>query len=102
MFSVGYISQLIGKNLCVVNLGIDVSMRMSVNPIVDARVGSIVAQFLSESSIDKAVTKLLCSCCSIFLNMSYFLNNSAAKIHKINKLHKLFYRYLNLCMALVK
>ena len=102
MFSVGYISQMIGKNLCVANLGINVSMRMSVNPIVDAGDGNVVAQFHSESTIYKAVAKYWCSCCSIILNMSYFLNNSAAKIHKINKLHKLFYRYLNLCMSLVK
>ena len=102
MFSVGYISQLIGKNLCVANMRIDVSMRMSVNPIVNAGVGNIVAQFHSESTINKAVSKYWCSCCSIILNMSYFLNNSAAKIHKINKLHKFFYGYLNLCMSLVK
>ncbi len=56
MFSVGYISQLIGKNLCVANLGVDVSMRMSVNPIVNAGVGIIVAQLHSESTFDKAVT----------------------------------------------
>ena len=87
MFLVGYISQLIGKNLCVANMRIDVSMRMSVNPLVDARVGNVVAQLHSESSIDKAVSKYWCGCCSIILNMSYFLNNSAAKVHKMNKLH---------------
>ena len=90
MFSVGDISQLIGKNLCVANMRIDVSMRMSVNPIVNAGVGIIVAQLHSESTFDKAVTELRCSCCSIFLNMSYFLNNSAAKVHKINELHIFF------------
>ncbi len=87
MFSVGYISQMIGKNLCVANLGIDVLMRMSVNPIVNAGVGNVVAQLHSESTFDKAVSKYWCGCCSIILNMSYFLNNNAAKIHKMNKLH---------------
>ena len=57
MFLVGYISQLIGKNLCVANLGIDVSMRMSVNPIVNAGVGNVVAQLHSESTINKAVAE---------------------------------------------
>ena len=61
MFLVGYISQLIGENLCVANLGIDVSMRMSVNPLVDARVGNVVAQLHSESTINKAVAKFWCS-----------------------------------------
>ena len=42
MFLVGDITQLIGENLCVANLGIDVSMRMTVNPIVNAGVGNIV------------------------------------------------------------
>ena len=98
----GDITQLIGENVSVANMRIDVSMRMTVNPIVDAGVGNIVDQLHSESTIDKAVTKLLRTCCSIFLNMSYFLNNNTAKIHKINKLHKFFYRYLNLCMSLVK
>ena len=57
MFSVGYISQLIGKNLCVANLGIDVSMRMTVNPIVNTGDGNVVAQFHSESTIYKAVAE---------------------------------------------
>ena len=61
MFLVGYISQLIGKNLCVANMRIDVSMRMTVNPIVDAGDGNVVAQFHSESTIYKAVAKFWCS-----------------------------------------
>ncbi len=82
MFTVGDITQLIGEDLCVANLCVDVSVRMSVKIVVDAGVGNIVAQLHSKSSIDKAVTKLWYSC-SIFLNMSYYLNNSTAK----NKLH---------------
>ena len=58
MFSMGDITQLIGKDVCVANMRVNVSMRMSVNPIVDAGVGTIVAQLHGKSSIDKAGTKL--------------------------------------------
>ena len=42
MFLVGDITQLIGENVSVANMRVDVSMRMSVNPIVNAGVGNIV------------------------------------------------------------
>ena len=102
MFPVGDITQLIGKNLCVANLGIDVSVRMSVNPIVGAGVGNVATQLHSESSIDKAVTKLWCSCCSKFLNMSFFLNNNVEKIHQINKPHNFFFTDLSTFVCLLR
>ena len=57
MFLVGDITRLIGENVSVANMRVDVSMRMSVNPIVNTGDGNVVAQFHSESTIYKAVAE---------------------------------------------
>lgn len=57
MLSVGDIIQLIGKNVSITNLCIDVSMRMTINPIIDVGFGHIITQFYGESTINEAVTK---------------------------------------------
>lgn len=61
MLSVGDITQLIGKNVSITNLCIDVSMRMTINPIIDVGFGYIITQFYGESTINEAVTKIWCS-----------------------------------------
>lgn len=57
MFSVGDITQLIGKNVSISNLCIDVSVRMTINPIIDVGFGHIITQFYGESTINEAVAK---------------------------------------------
>ena len=49
---------MIGKNLGATYPEIDVSVKKFVNPIVDSKVDNIVAQFHSESFIEKDVTNL--------------------------------------------
>ena len=57
MLFVGDITQLIGKNVSISNLCIDVSVRMTINPIIDVGFGHIITQFYGESTINEAVTK---------------------------------------------
>ena len=52
------IAQLVGQALGVAYHGIDVGVRMSVYPIVNAAVGDIVLQFDSESPVCLAALKL--------------------------------------------
>ena len=53
-----YIAQLVGQALGVAYPGIDVGVRVSVYPIVNAAVGDIVLQFYSESPVCLAALKL--------------------------------------------
>ena len=53
-----YIAQLVGQALGVAYPGIDVGVRVSVYPIVNAAIGDIVLQFYSESPVCLAALKL--------------------------------------------
>lgn len=53
-----YIAQLVGQALGVAYPGIDVGVRVSVYPIVNAAVGDVVLQFYSESPVCLAALKL--------------------------------------------
>ena len=53
-----YIAQLVGQALGVAYPGIDVCVRVSVYPIVNAAIGDIVLQFYSESPVYLAALKL--------------------------------------------
>ena len=53
-----YIAQLVGQALGVAYPGIDVGVRVSVYPIVNAAVGDIVLQFYGESPVCLAALKL--------------------------------------------
>ena len=53
-----YIAQLVGQALGVAYPSIDVGVRVSVYPIVNAAIGDIVLQFYSESPVCLAALKL--------------------------------------------
>ena len=53
-----YIAQLVGQALGVAYPGIDVCVRVSVYPIVNAAIGDIVLQFYGESPVCPAALKL--------------------------------------------
>ena len=53
-----YIAQLVGQALGVAYPGIDVGVRVSVYPIVNAAIGDVVLQFYSESPVCLAALKL--------------------------------------------
>ena len=42
MLSVRNVNLLIGCDFCLANLSVDISMRMSVNPIVNTRIGNVI------------------------------------------------------------
>ena len=56
--AVGEIAELVGKDLCVTNLGIYIAMRVPINPIINPRIGDIVTQLNRKSSIDSASFEL--------------------------------------------
>ena len=56
--AVGEIAELVGEDLRVTNLGIYIAMRVPVNPIINPRIGDIVAQLNRKSSIDSASFEL--------------------------------------------
>lgn len=58
MFIGEYISQLVREALSVAYLGINISMRVSVYPIVNAAVSDIVLQFYGERPVCLAALKL--------------------------------------------
>lgn len=51
MLVVVYVAKLVAYDSCVAYRGINVCMRMAVNPCIEATIGNIVAQFCSESSV---------------------------------------------------
>ena len=56
--AVGEIAELVGKDLCVTNLGIYIAMRVPVNPVIYTRVSNIVTQFHRKCPIDSASFEL--------------------------------------------
>ena len=58
MLPMRYIAQLIGHNSSIAYLCINITMRVTVNPVINSTVGNIIAQFHGKGTIDGTATKL--------------------------------------------
>ena len=56
--AVGEIAELVGEDLRVTDLGIYIAMRVTVNPIINPRIGDLVTQLHRKSPIDSASLEL--------------------------------------------
>ena len=54
------VAELVGENLRLADLRVDIAMRVTIDPIVDIRIRDIIAQLYRESTIDCASSKFLC------------------------------------------
>ena len=54
------VAELVGENLRLADLRVDIAMRVTIDPIVDIRIRDIIAQLYRESTIDRAASKFLC------------------------------------------
>ena len=68
MLTVGDVAQLVGENVCVADLGIYITVRMTVNPIVDVRGTDIIAQLHGKGTINVASAEFFC-CTELSWNM---------------------------------
>ena len=54
------IAKLVGEDIRLADLCVNVAMRVTINPVVDIRVHNIIAQLHRKRAIDRAASKLLC------------------------------------------
>ena len=59
MLAMRDVAELVGDDLRLADLRINIAMRVTIDPIVDIRICDIIAQLHSKCAIDSAVTELL-------------------------------------------
>ena len=57
-FAMGEIAKLVREYLRFTNLRIDIAMRVTIDPVVNSRIGNIISQLNRKGTIDRTVFEL--------------------------------------------
>ena len=57
-FAMGAVAKLIGENMRLANLRIDIAMRVTIDPVINSRISNIVSQLNRKGTIDSTAFEL--------------------------------------------